>query len=407
MTLTEKQRGDLLNKIDGLVSTKFYDPKFKGHDWKAIVENHRSRILSAKGSEGFEAEVNNMLRELGSSGLGLISSSTKITPKNAISATLRVTDTEHGRRWAFQDVHSGGPAAVAGIKSGDVLLRIGDHEVADSDKPLFPMAQTHRVTIGTVTGTASVDLVTPGAKHKENPCAVPDPVKIETVQGVPVVKVPLFPGQLGIDFARDVSRVFDSQVNGAKSLVLDLRGNPGGGLGGLRLMSHLVPDKRPIGFSVDRSKAESGYEKESFPRFDRIPKSKLEVPLLALRFATKKSVVLVTEGLGSRQFHGRIVVLINEHTTCASEMVAQFAREQAGATIVGMATPGRLVSHTGFKLGYGLTLALPVAAYVSWEGTSLDGTGITPDLKVDWSYSDIRAAVDPQLLAAVRWTREM
>ena len=240
---------------------------------------------------------------------------------------------------------------------------------------------------------------------KENPCAVPDPVKISTVEGVPVVKVPLFPGQLGIDFARDVSRVFDSQVNGAKSLVLDLRGNPGGGLGGLRLMSHLVPDKRPIGFSVDRAKAESGYDKESLPRFDRIPKSKLEVPLLALRFARKKSVVLVTEGLGSREFQWRIVVLVNEHTTCASEMVALFAREQGGAQIVGMPTPGRLVSHTGFKLGHGLTLALPVAAYVSWAGTRLDGSGISPDQKVDWSFASTRAGIDNQLNAALDYAR--
>jgi C-terminal processing protease CtpA/Prc len=401
MTLTEKQRSDLLTKIDGLVSMKFYDPNFKGHDWKAIVEIHRSDIIAAKDNQDFEAEVNKMLRKLGSSGLGLISSSTKITPKNAISATLRITETEHGRRWVFQDVHSGGPAAAAGIKSGDVLLRVGDHEVIDSDKPLFPMAQTHRVTIGTITGTTTVSLVTPGAKHKENPCAVPDPIKIQTVGAVPVVKVPLFPGQLGMDFARDVSRVFDYQVNGAKSLVLDLRGNPGGGLGGLRLMSHLVPDKRPVGYSVDRAKAETGYDKEALPRFDRIPKSKLEVPLLALRFARKKSVVLVTEGLGAKAFHDRLVVLINEHTTCASEMVAQFAREQAGARIVGMATPGRLVSHTGFKLGYGLTLALPVAAYVSWGGTRLDGSGISPDQQVDWSFASTRAGIDNQMNAAL------
>jgi hypothetical protein len=41
------------------------------------------------------------------------------------------------------------------------------------------------------------------------------------------------------------------------------------------------------------------------------------------------------------------------HNGLSSPMVALFAREEAGAKIVGAATPGRLVSHTGFKLGHG------------------------------------------------------
>lgn len=169
----------------------------------------------------------------------------------------------------------------------------------------------------------------------------------------------------------------------------------------------LKSDKRPVGFSLDRATAVRGFDKSRFPQFDRIPQSKLEVPWLALRFARKKPVVLVTEGLGRRAFHGRVVVLVNEHTTCASEMVALFAREEAGAKIVGTATPGRLVSHAGVKLGHGFTLALPVAAYVSWAGTRVDGTGLAPDLNVDWSYSDARNGADSQLQAALSTAKNL
>jgi C-terminal processing protease CtpA/Prc len=41
----------------------------------------------------------------------------------------------------------------------------------------------------------------------------------------------------------------------------------------------------------------------------------------------------VTEGLGPQPFHGRIVVLINEHTHSAAEMVASFAKQNHHATI--------------------------------------------------------------------------
>ncbi|MBV9764388.1 MAG: hypothetical protein JOZ48_06040 [Acidobacteriaceae bacterium] len=400
MTFPEPERRALLKKIDRLVETKFYDPTFKGHDWRSIVEKHEAQILAAADHNAFETAVNSMLGELRSGGLGLISASTKITPKNSISATFRAIETEYGTRWVFQDVHQGGPAAIAGVRSGQVLIAISGHEIFPPEKPAFPMGQQVKLGIGTPEGVLEIAITTPGARHKENPCAAPDTVNADIVDGVGVVKIPLFPGKLGIDFARELSSTFD-RFNGVEPLVVDLRGNPGGGIGGLRLMSLMVPGKAPVGFSIDRATAERGFDKTDLPRFGRLPASKFEIPLLALRFARKKSVVLVTEGLGPRQFHGHIVVLVNEHTACASEMVALFAREEAGAKIVGMTTPGKLVSHTGFNVGHGFTLALPVAAYSSWKGTRLDGDGIVPDFTVDWSYSDARKGVDKQLSSAV------
>lgn len=44
---------------------------------------------------------------------------------------------------------------------------------------------------------------------------------------------------------------------------------------------------------------------------------------------------------------------------------------------------------------------MPVAAYVSWAGTRVDETGITPDVPVDWSYSDTRSGSDNQLRTAL------
>jgi carboxyl-terminal processing protease len=343
-----------------------------------------------------------MLRQLGTSGLGLLSSQTRIKSKNAISATFADAETEYGRRWVFQDVHAGGPAANAGVEVGDVVTSVGGHEIYSSDsQPLFAMGESQTMVIQKTTGPLTITIAVPAAKHAENPCAVPDRIKAEVREGVAIVKVPLFPGKLGIDFAAQVSQVFDTTLSTADRLVLDLRGNPGGGLGCLRLMSMLTAEKTPIGFSVGRKAAEQGYDRMRFPRFDHIPSSKLEVPWLAMRFAGRKSVVLSTEGLGGRRFQVRVVVLVNEHTTCASEMVALFAREETGATIVGSETPGRLVSHTGLKLGHGLTLALPVAAYTSWAGTRLDGTGIKPDVRIAWSYADARRNVDVQLIAGL------
>ena len=144
-----------------------------------------------------------------------------------------------------------------------------------------------------------------------------------------------------------------AELSSCDRLILDLRGHLGGGLGVLRLMSYLTPEKIPIGFTLSRKRAESGYEKEKLPRLDRLPThlpNPLGVASLAFRFGGRdSSVVLVSEGLGLQKWHGRIAILVNEHTVSAGEMVAAFAAENKLATIVGTETAGRLIPGLGHK----------------------------------------------------------
>jgi C-terminal processing protease CtpA/Prc len=389
MTKTERER--CLAQIQQLVRAKYYDPNFGGRNWGGIVEQHRSAVLSAETADSFEAAANSMLKELGSGALGLLRRSSKISSRNAIAASFRATETpQDGLCWVFQDVAPGGPADRVGIKPGDTLLRVGSSEFMPPTKPAFAMDSETQIMIrrGASSTTDKITVATPTAKHRDNPTAEPRAVVASVKDGVGILKVSLFPGKLGINFARDVSNAIETKLKGIDALIIDLRGNPGGGVGGLRVMSLLTADRLPIGYSLDRRLAESGYDKEALPRFNRIPKSKWQIPLLAFRYARKKSVVLETERLGRQRFHGRVAILVNEHTTCAAEMVALFAQERGLATIVGIPTPGRLVSHRGFDIGHGFTVVIPTAAYVSWMGTRLDGKGINPGVQVDWSYKD-------------------
>ena len=82
-------------------------------------------------------------------------------------------------------------------------------------------------------------------------------------------------------------------------------------------------------------------------------------------------------------------------------MLVQFAQENRLATIVGSHTPGRLVSRSGVKLGKGYTLILPVAAYISWNGTQIEGKGISPDVPIDWSYEATLDGQDKQFEGAI------
>ena len=63
-------------------------------------------------------------------------------------------------------------------------------------------------------------------------------------------------------------------------------------------------------------------------------------------------------------------------------MVAAFAAENQLATIVGTKTAGRLMAASAFKVGFGYRVALPIAAYRTWQGKMLEGIGVCPDSKL-------------------------
>jgi carboxyl-terminal processing protease len=406
MTLTRSDRQNLLGKISTLVAHKYYDPKFGGKDWEQIVSTHTDSIVQANTVDGFEAAVTTMLQDLNSSGMGLLGPTTKITPRSAINASFRRVETAtDGARWVFQDVLPGGVAARAGVRPGDALISANGIDVASAQPPAFPMGERIPIVVSRNGDRTEkrLDLATQDPKYKDNPYSEPDSVTAGiAADSVGTVKVSLFPGKIGIDFANHVDTVFREKIPNVKRLVIDLRGNPGGGIGGIQLMSYLTPSKVPIGYSLDRPTAERGYDKASLPRFGRVPKSKLEIPLLAIKFLGKKSVVLETSGLGKQSFHGRVVVLVNEHTTGAAEMLAQFVQENGLGTIVGGKTPGRLVSRSAFKIGHDYRIVIPIGAYVSWKGNRIEGRGITPDVPVDWSYEAALHGEDNQFSKAIQ-----
>jgi carboxyl-terminal processing protease len=403
--MTTNNRRKILTRIDDLVRRRYFDPQFNGRDWPRMVADHRDRILGAPDDEAFEHEVNVLLGGLGTSHTHFFGPKTPVPSRNSINATFRAVKTEAGNRWAFQDVQPGGPADRAGIKPADVLIAVNRREIVPPVLPDFRMADTSALTLIHRNGIAKeldMAVTTPQPKYSDCPYSEPKNVISKVLQnGLGYLKVTMFPGVIGIDFAREVDGAMRELAN-CDRLIVDLRGNPGGGIGGLRLMSYLTPGKVPVGYSLTRQRAERGYRREELPRFEGIPSEKWQVPLLALRFVGRdQSIVVVTEGRGSQRYHNRVVILVNEHTAGAAEMVAGFVWENGLGKIVGIATAGRLLGGKGFKIGPEFKLMLPIGAYLSWAGRRYEGQGIDPDVRSDWSPEAAVAGLDPQFEKAI------
>lgn len=356
MNLNLDERTKIFDKVRRLVATKHVDPGMNGVDWDALAQSRRDQILACGEPEAFEKEVHKLVAELKTSHTGFRHAGMRNIPaRHAINATLQRIGVNGTERWMFQDVHQGGPAYTAGVRPGDLLLECGGREIRPPEDLNFSIGESASLLIEKLHGSQQMVKVNlPMPKSKKHPVTAPQAVHAERLTyDIGLLKVAMFPGVIGIDVAKDIDRGIAS-LNGCSRLIVDLRGNTGGGIGGLRLMSYLTPGKLEVGYSLTRKRRERGYKREELTRFGRIPSHKATLIWLAARYAfVEKSILVVTEGLGARKFHGKVVLMVNEHTASAGEMVSAFAAENDLAVIVGTNTPGRLLSGSALKSAMG------------------------------------------------------
>jgi carboxyl-terminal processing protease len=402
--LNESQRRKVFTSVVATTASKFADPKMNGVDWDAVSAAAADEVIRASDNNEFELRINDLLQRLGTSHIGFFHGDRPRSPgRIAIAATFMQAETSDGLRWMFQDVHPGGLAANSGIQPGDVLLVLNGADAVPPSAPVFALGADHRVVFRRNRGQANtVTISVPTSQSKKRPLIVPDQVvttrKLEG--GIGYLRVSMFPGMLGIDVARDISAAISSLA--PNRLVIDLRGNTGGGIGCLRLMSILCADKRGVGYNLGRKQIEASTSKDTLPVFDKIPASKWGILPLIARFGVRgRSVALFSEGLGTARHHGRVALLINEHSASASEMVAGFASEYGLADLIGVRTSGKLVAASSFKVGCGYRVVLPVGAYYTWQGTKLEGRGVEPDSVLPLNSAELATGGDTQLDRAI------
>ncbi len=157
-----------------------------------------------------------------------------------------------------------------------------------------------------------------------------------------------------------------------KGLVLDLRDNPGGLLDSAIDISGLWLNNKIV-----------LYEK----RGDKVVKT----------FRSENNPII--EGLPT-------VVLINEGSASASEIVAGALRDNSVATLIGQKSFGKGSVQQLIKLSDGSELKVTIAKWYTPGDKNIDKEGITPDKKVDFTDKDAKNNRDPQLDAAIEFLKK-
>jgi C-terminal processing protease CtpA/Prc len=321
--LTGAQRAEVFDKTTAKVTKQYFDPRFNGKDWPRIAKESREAIIAMEDPEQFELSMHDLVRKLGTSHTGFFHQSVRRVPgRLAIGASFRRAEAEGGPGWVAQDVHAGGPGHAAGLRPMDRLISINGKPISPPEAPMFPMGTEVTLQIRRGAEDLTMPVSIPAPRSRKQPYSEPEAVVSKRLpDGTGYLKVTVLPGMLGLDVARSIDRAVEENAQ-CDHLILDLRGHLGGGLGVLRVMSHLTPDKLPIGYTVTRKLAESGFDKNTLRKLDRLPTNlpnPLAIASMAIQFVGRDpSVLLMSEGLGPKRWHGHVAILTNEHTVSLS-----------------------------------------------------------------------------------------
>src|SRR5437667_3448518 len=259
MNLTLDEREKIFDKVCHLVKKKHFDPGMNDVDWNELAQSRREQILECSDPAAFEKEVHKLVAELKTSHTGFRHAGMRNIPaRHAINATLQRIGINGSERWMFQDVHQGGPAFAAGIRPGDLLLECGGREVRPPNDLTFSVGESANLLIEKLHGEVQRVIVQlPMPKSQKHPVTAPQAVTTERLSDeIGLLRVAMFPGAIGIDVAKDIDRSI-AALDGCSRLIVDLRGNNGGGIGGLRLRCSLTPGQPEVGSSLTRKRREA------------------------------------------------------------------------------------------------------------------------------------------------------
>lgn len=258
----------------------------------------------------------------------------------------------------------GSPAQAAGLRAKDVIAAVDGKTTAG-------MSATEAVLkIRGKKGTkVTLTIIRNQAEQLEMT------ITRDTIH-IPSVTSKVLPNNVGYlqvsQFSDDTDELATKEAkkliaDGAQSIVLDLRDNPGGEVVSAVNLSSLWLPRGTV--------------------------------VVEQRRGTK--VIRQDKAIGGDILRGKkTVVLLNGGSASASEIVALSLRDKAGARIIGEKSYGKGVVQQLIQFDDGSSLKVTVGKWYSPNGTNIDKKGISPDQEVKVSEADIKAQNDTQLTAA-------
>ena len=243
------------------------------------------------------------------------------------------------------------PAAKAGVLSGDFIVEIDGTEVRG-----LTLSDAVDKMRGPVNSPIELTILREGAVEPIKITIVRDIIKVKAVrfrveEDIGYLKINSFTERTSDDLQAAIAKIKEQiPADKLKGYVLDLRLNPGG------LLDQAV--------SVSDALLDRG----------EIVSTRARDPKDVTRFDSRQGDLIDGKPL---------IVMTNGGSASASEIVAGALQDHKRATVLGTKSFGKGSGQTIIPLGENGALRLTTALYYTPSGKSIQGTGITPDIKVE------------------------
>lgn len=260
-----------------------------------------------------------------------------------IGVTVRMVE----ERVRIESVFRGAPAQGAGLLPRDIIEEVNDeslrgltiHEVTDRIKG--PAGTNVTLTIFRPALGRNIDVTITRAR------IIVPVVSHEVMEpGIAHVILTQFT-TTATEQMRSTLTALEQQ--GIKHLLLDLRFNPGG-------FTHVAEDIASFFLGPDQ---------------------------VVYQTVDREGAVRQTKTRGQRVYTGRIIVLINEGSASASELLTGALRDHLGSPVLGVTSFGKGTIQQGYPLGDGSRVWVTVQGYKTPAGTIIDGKGIVADVIIE------------------------
>lgn len=393
-------RAAAFDQVWKTVNEKHYDPTFGGVDWKRVREIYEPKAMAAVSVKDFHDVLRQMLGELKLSHFGIHPPTAEMvaaqTGRGVTGIDVLILDGVP----IINRVDAASPAARAGIKTGQAIVRIDGkpwHEVVtqleeslaarkvtDGMRKVY-LERALESAINAKAGSTLALEVLDDEEQMQKFSVMRASFKGEMSQALGnfppqevVFESRLLPDNIGyIRFNMWVIpqmaklRKAVADLADARALIIDLRGNPGGVGGMAPGLAGLLFDKRA---SLGSMKTRSGsMEFVVFPQ--------------------------------SNPFKGQIILLTDHGTGSTSEVFAAGMQETGRATVIGETSAGAVLPSVFDKLPTGFLFQYAISDYRSPKNILIEGRGVIPDVPVKQTRTALLSGRDAQLDEAIRMSQ--
>jgi carboxyl-terminal processing protease len=369
--LSEEQK--LVNEVWRIIDRAYVDASFNHKNWWAIREKYLKQPLPDH--DAAYGAIQQMLAVLDDPFTRLLKPDQYRSLQTSTSGELTgvglqiALDAETKRLKVIAPI-AGSPAAAAGIQAADNILKIDG--VSTEGLSLDEAAERMRGLSGS---RVVLTIARDGGTEQEFDL-IRDRIELNPVvaelrqvngQNVGYLRLSQFNANATAEVAHAIAKL---EKQGADSYVLDLRNNPGGLLNAGIEIARLWLEDGAIVYTVNRQGTIGSFE------------------------ANHAALT-----------HDPLVVLVNQGTASASEILAGALQDNQRATILGEKTFGKGLIQSLFDLSDGAGLAVTVAKYETPSHTDINRLGIQPDrvvsLKQPINLEQVGTAADNQYQAAI------